>query len=71
MAIFQQIKNTRQGIRPPQSQVVIKRGQSEFKPGEIIYTPPRGTGVIEKKMCFFKNLFRNNCLILTRIFLNK
>ena len=51
--VFQQIKNTRQGIRPPQSQVVIKRGQSEVKPGEIIYTPPRGTGVIEKK---FKNL---------------
>lgn len=51
--VFQQIKNTRQGIRPPQSQVVIKRGQSEFKPGEIIYTPPRGQGIIEKKI---KNL---------------
>lgn len=52
--IFQQIKNTKQGIRSPQSQVVIKRGQSEFKPGEIIYTPPRGAGVVEKKM---DNLF--------------
>lgn len=51
--VFQQIKNTRQGIRPPQSQVVIKRGQSEFKPGEIIYTPPRGNGIVEKKI---KNL---------------
>ena len=47
--IFQQIKNTTQGIRPPQSQVVIKRGQSEFKPGEIIYTPPRGSGIVEDK----------------------
>lgn len=57
--VFQQIKNTRQGIRPPQSQVVIKRGQSEFKPGEIIYTPPRGKDVVEHKM---KNLidFLNN-----------
>ena len=51
--VFQQIKNTRQGIRPPQSQVSIKRGQSEFKSGEIIYTPPRGQGVVEKKI---KNL---------------
>jgi Fic family protein len=51
--VFQQIKNTREGIRPPQSQVVIKRGQSEFKPGEIIYTPPRGQGLVEKKI---KNL---------------
>ncbi len=52
--IFQQIKNTRQGIRSPQSQVVIKRGQSEFRAGEIIYTPPRGAGIIEKKI---DNLF--------------
>jgi Fic family protein len=52
--IFQQIKNTKQGIRPPQSQVVIKRGQSKLKPGEIIYTPPRGGGIVEKKM---DNLF--------------
>ncbi|MBA3706012.1 MAG: Fic family protein [Bacteroidetes bacterium] len=52
--IFQQIKNTKQGIRPPQSQVVIKRGQSEFKAGEIIYTPPRGPGIVENKI---NNLF--------------
>lgn len=52
--IFQQIKKTKQGIRPPQSQVVIKRGQSEFKAGEIVYTPPRGTGIVEKKI---NNLF--------------
>jgi Fic family protein len=53
--IFQQIKKTKQGIRPPQSQVVIKRGQSEFKAGETIYTPPRGTVLIEKKI---DNLFQ-------------
>ena len=52
--IFQQIKNTKQKIRPPQSQVVIKRGQSEFRAGEIIYTPPRGVGIVEKKL---DNLF--------------
>jgi len=52
--IFRQIKNTKQGIRPPQSQVVIKRGQSDLRPGEVIYTPPRGAGIPEKKL---KNLF--------------
>jgi Fic family protein len=53
--VFRNIKNTKQGIRPPQSLVVIKRGQSEYKAGEIIYTPPRGTGIVEKKM---DNLFK-------------
>lgn len=48
--VFQKIKNTTEGIRPPQSQIVIKRGESELRPGEIIYTPPRGEGVIEQKM---------------------
>ena len=46
--LFRQIKNTSAGIRPPQAQIVIKRGQSEFRAGEIIYTPPRGPGIIEK-----------------------
>lgn len=52
--VFQKIKNTNQTIRPPQSQTVIKRGQSEFRPGEIVYTPPRGEGIIKKnwKTCF-------------------
>jgi Fic family protein len=46
--IFQQIKNTSAGIRPPQALVVIKRGLSEFRSGEVVYTPPRGEGIIEK-----------------------
>jgi|TARA_B110000902_G_C14214015_1_gene552443 Fic family protein len=50
VAIFQTIKETSQGIRPPQSQVVIKRGESELRSGEIIYTPPRGEGIIENKL---------------------
>lgn len=52
--IFRQIKNTREGIRSPQSQVVIRRGNSEFKAGETIYTPPRGKAILEEKI---KNLF--------------
>jgi len=50
LQVYQQIKNTNQGFRSPQSQTTIKRGQSEFKPGEIVYTPPRGKDVIEAKI---------------------
>jgi len=48
--IFNQIKETTSGYRPPQAQVVIKRGESEFRPGEIIYTPPRAEGLIKNLM---------------------
>ncbi len=51
--IFNQIKETTSGYRPPQAKIVIKRGQSEFRPGEIVYTPPRGEEIINKLM---KNL---------------
>lgn len=53
IAIGKQIKNTTQGIRPAQSMVVIKRGNSEHRAGEVVYTPPRGKGIVEAKM---KNL---------------
>ena len=48
--IFQQIKNTNAGLRSPHAQIVIRQGQSEFRTGEIVYTPPRGEGVVEKLM---------------------
>ena len=50
LSIFRQIKNTNSGIRSPQANVVIKRGQSEFRPGEVIYTPPKGQEIVEKLM---------------------
>lgn len=50
VSIFRKVKNTNEGIRPPQSQVVIRRGNSGLKPGEIIYTPPRGSSVLEEKL---------------------
>lgn len=51
--IFNQIKETNLGYRSPQAKVIIKRGNSEFKSGETIYTPPRKEGLIEELM---KNL---------------
>jgi Fic family protein len=50
ISVFQRIKNTTLGIRPPQSQTVIKRGNSEFRSGEVIYTPPRGEKIIQEKL---------------------
>ncbi len=46
--VYQRIKDTPLKLRSPQSQVVIRRGDSEFRSGEIIYTPPRGGGIVEK-----------------------
>lgn len=51
--IVRQIKDSRYGIRPPQARVIIRKGDSELRPGEIVYTPPRGEGVVESYM---KNL---------------
>jgi len=45
--VFQQIKNTQQRNRSPQSKIVIKLENSEFRSGEVIYTPPRGEGIVE------------------------
>lgn len=50
VGIFQRIKQSSAGLRAPQSQTVIRRGQSEFRSGEVIYTPPRGAGVLERLM---------------------
>jgi len=50
ISTFRQIKNTTAGFRPPQSLTVIRRGQSEFRSSEIVYTPPRGEGIVEQKI---------------------
>jgi len=48
--IFQEIKLTRDGIRPAFSNITIKQGGSGPNAGQITYTPPRGQGVIENKL---------------------
>ncbi len=48
--IFKQIMESETGYRPPQAKVVIRRGQSEFRAGEVIYTPPRKEGIIDSLM---------------------
>jgi Fic family protein len=51
--IYREIKQTNDKIRPPFAQVVIRQGGSGPNAGNIIYTPPRGKGIVDKKL---KNL---------------
>ena len=48
--IFQEIKQTKEGIRPPFTETFIKHGGTGPNAGQIVYTPPRGKGIIEQKM---------------------
>ena len=52
--IYQEIKQVRDNIRPPQTETVIKKRGSSLLGGEVIYTPPRGVEVIKEKL---NNLF--------------
>jgi Fic family protein len=48
--IFREIKETSDGIRPPTAQIIIRHGGTGPTAGKVIYTPPRGKGVIEDKL---------------------
>jgi Fic family protein len=52
--IYRKIKQVHDGIRPAQTETVIKKRGSGLLGGSVIYTPPRGLGIIEKKL---ENLF--------------
>ena len=55
--IYRKIKQVHDGIRPAQTETVIKKRGSGLLEASVIYTPPRGLGVIEKKLDnFFKYL---------------
>lgn len=48
--VFQEIKETSEGIRPAFSNTTIKQGGSGTTAGQVIYTPPRGENVIQDKL---------------------
>jgi Fic family protein len=52
--VYQQVQQTSDGIRPPQTETVIKKRGSGNLGGTVIYTPPRGQKLIEGLL---KNLF--------------
>lgn len=50
ISVFQEIKQTKDGIRPPFLPTVILQGGSGPNAGQVIYTPPRGKGILEEKL---------------------
>jgi cell filamentation protein, protein adenylyltransferase len=48
--IFQEIKETREGIRPEVANTIIRQGGSGPNAGQTIYTPPRGVGLLQGKL---------------------
>ena len=48
--IYRDVKRTRDGIRPYQAETVIKKRGWGSLVADTVYTPPRGKGVVERKM---------------------
>ena len=48
--VYREVKRTHDSIRPYQAEVVIKKRGWGSLVAETVYTPPRGKGVVEKKM---------------------
>lgn len=48
--IYQEVKQSRDGIRPYQAEIVIKKRGWGSLVADTVYTPPRGKGIVEKKM---------------------
>ncbi|MEK6477478.1 Fic family protein [Catalinimonas sp. 4WD22] len=48
--MYRTVKQSSDGIRPPFTQIVIRRGESGPQAGQVIYTPPRGPKLIEEKL---------------------
>lgn len=48
--VFQEIKQTKEGIRPEFSNVTIRQGGSGANAGKVIYTPPKGNAVLTQKL---------------------
>ncbi len=48
--LYQEIKETSEGIRPEISRTNIKQSGSGPNAGSVVYTPPRGKKVIEEKL---------------------
>ena len=48
--IYQIIKQTNDGIRPPSARIYIRQGGSGPNAGQTIYTPPRGKGILQQKL---------------------
>lgn len=60
LGIFREVKNTNASFRSPATQTIIKRGNSEFRSGETVYTPPRGEKLLQDLMGNWMEYLRND-----------
>jgi Fic family protein len=58
--VYQEIYQTTDGIRPPFVQTHIRQGGSGPNAGKPVYTPPRGSGVIEAKLSNLVNFLNDD-----------
>jgi Fic family protein len=58
--VFQEIKQTSDKVRPPFIETTIKQGGTGSTSGKVIYTPPRGKGIIEEKLENLYNFINND-----------
>jgi len=50
VSLYREIKESRDGIRPPFARTYIRQGGSGPNAGKRAYTPPKGEGIVEKKL---------------------
>ena len=58
--VYREVKRVHDGIRPYQAEVVIKKRGWGSLVAETVYTPPRGKGVVEKKMAELLEFMNND-----------
>ena len=60
IGVYQAVKQTGDGIRPYQAEIVIKKRGCGSLVADTVYTPPRGRGVVEKKMAELINFMNDD-----------
>ena len=58
--IYREIKQTNDGLRPYYARIFIKQGGSGPNAGKSVYTPPRGEGIVEKKLLNLLEFMNND-----------
>ncbi|MCA1752979.1 MAG: Fic family protein [Flavobacteriales bacterium] len=58
--VCQQIKQSKEGIRPDFSNTTIRQGGTGPNAGQVIYTPPKGKDVIERKLTNLTNFLNDD-----------
>lgn len=60
IGVYQAVKQSGDGIRPYQAEIVIKKRGWGSLVADTVYTPPRGKGIVEKKMTQLINFLNDD-----------